>query len=70
MDFYITSPIDCIINNFKLIANRKYKVSLMELNGEGSKNGEYFMQKELINFIPDMKKELLCALAKEINKEF
>ncbi|MCI6329546.1 MAG: hypothetical protein MR775_01800 [Erysipelotrichaceae bacterium] len=70
MDFYITSPIDCIINNFKLIANRKYKVSLMELNREGSKNGEYFMQKELINFIPDMKKELLCALAKEINKEF
>lgn len=67
-DFVITSKTDNQFNNYKIEANKFYKISLTELGRSGSSNGEYFFQKDLISFIPSKESELLNIL-KRIVKE-
>lgn len=67
-NFYIKAINNCKFNNKDLKKNSIYKITLTALNRAGTDNGEYFLQKELINFVPNKEDELLDILSSIINK--
>lgn len=68
-DIYIKSDNDCYINLSNIEKNTIYKITFMELNRASSDNGEHFLQKDLVSFVPNHEKELLETLKIIINKE-
>lgn len=55
---YISLKNDCALNHQELKANHIYKIEFMDLNREGSKDGEYFLQKDLVVDVPSKLVEL------------
>ncbi len=55
---YIDVDEDCSLNAMQLKKGSRYKISFAELDRSGNEKDEYFMQKDLIQFVPDKKDEL------------
>ena len=66
---YIKVSNDCVFNDEQLKANKIYKISFVELNRNASKEGEYFLQKSLIEKLVSKEKELKDMLEKIIVEE-
>ena len=65
---YIKSVGICSINGHILEQGKIYKLSFETLDRESNDNPEYFLQKELLNFIPDFEPELKSKLKKIIDE--
>lgn len=65
---YIKSVGICSINGHVLEQGKIYKLSFETLDRESNDNPEYFLQKELLNFIPDFEPELKSKLKKIIDE--
>lgn len=57
-NIYIKTTNDVTINEYKLSANKIYLISFVDLPRDGSDSGEYFLQKSLMDFIPEHEEEL------------
>ena len=57
-NIYIKTTNDVTINEYKLSANKIYLISFVDLPRDGTDSGEYFLQKSLMNFIPEHEEEL------------
>ena len=57
-NIYIKTTNDVTINEYKLSANKIYLISFVDLPRDGSDSGEYFLQKSLMEFIPEHEEEL------------
>lgn len=57
-NIYIKTTNDVTINEYKLSANKIYLISFVDLPRDGTDSGEYFLQKSLIDFIPEHEEEL------------
>ena len=62
---YLKADSDASINGYTLSANKVYKIDFQTLDRSGNDGEEYFMQKNLIKYVPDCEKELKDTL-KEI----
>ena len=68
LDFYITSKTDNKINEYEIEANTIYKITMHNgFNRDGSDGGEFFIQKSLIDYIPDLEGDLKKQLKEIIN---
>lgn len=65
---YIKTSGDAQINNYNLIGNKIYKISFQLLDRSSNDGEEYFMQKSIVNALPDYADELCNKLKDIINK--
>lgn len=64
---YLKVDSDASINGHKLYAGKVYKIDFQILDRSSNKGEEYFMQKNLVQYVPDYEKELKNTLKKIIN---
>ena len=63
---YIRATADVLLNEVLLEKDKMYKLTYSVLERDSNDNPEYFMQKDLINYIPNLEKELKNRLEKII----
>ena len=67
-NIYIMSTSDNYFNEIFMLKNNLYKVSYSVLERENNDGEEYFMQKELLKYIPDLAEKLKEELSLLINE--
>ena len=65
---YITALNNCVFNDTELKKDCIYCVKFELLNREKTKNQEYFLQKELIKYLPNSEEKLLEELSNIISE--
>ena len=69
LDFFIMCEEECSFNEFRLKPDKVYKITMHNaFSRDGADGGEYFIQKSLIDFIPDLEGALLKQLKEVIEK--
>ena len=66
---YIKTEENASINGYSLVENCIYKIDFQLLDRSGNDGEEYFMQKNLLEFIPDFEEELKNTLSQIIRGE-